>query len=64
MSDLFFSSDLSCTEMAELVANFKSALAKVDLILVKLEEISGLETPSSEVVQFCSTAATDLTALK
>ena len=63
MSDLFFSSDLSCTEMAELVANFKSALAKVDLILVKLEEISGLETPS-EVVQFCSTAATDLTALK
>ena len=50
--------------MAELVANFKSALAKVDLILVKLEEISGLETPSSEVVKFCSTAAIDLTALK
>ena len=63
MSDLFFS-DLSCTEIAELVANFMSALAKVDLIVEKLEEISSLETPSSEVVQFCSTAASDLTALK
>ena len=50
--------------MAELVSNFKSALAKVDLILEKLEEISSLETPSSEVANFCSTAASDLTALK
>lgn len=56
--------DLTCTEMAEIVSNYNNAIAKVDEILQKLAEISNLETPPTEVTEFCATAAADFAALK
>ena len=61
---IFLFPDLTCAEMAKIVSDYNSALAKVDAILEKLAEISSLATPPSEVAEFCSTAAADFVALK
>merc|ERR1712130_863856 len=57
-----FKRDLTCSEMA---SSYNTAIAKVDLILEKLVEITSLETPpSEEVVEFCEAASADFNALK
>merc|ERR1712055_865466 len=59
-----FRRDLTCTEIAEIASSYNNAIAKVDAILQKLAEISNLETPPTEVAEFCATAAADFAALK
>ena len=55
---------MTCTEIAEIASSYNTAIAKVDAILQKLAEISNLETPPTEVAEFCATAASDFAALK
>ena len=56
--------DLTCSEIADIASSYNNAIAKVDAILQKLAEISNLETPPTEVAEFCATAAADFAALK